>query len=69
MLMLMLPDAMNSPVMNSSESPGRKKPMSSPHSAKMMATTIQNPTLPQLSRVPWMSGPRAGTAVINWCIH
>jgi hypothetical protein len=36
---VMAPVAMNSPVMKSSESPGRKKPISSPHSAKMIRMT------------------------------
>ncbi len=58
----MTPLATNRPTMNSSESPGRKKPMSSPHSAKMIAIAIQNAAVPNRSRFCGSShsGPRAG---------
>ena len=46
MLIEMAPLAMNRPVTNSRESPGRKKPMRSPHSAKMMPTTTQKAMSP-----------------------
>ena len=59
--MSITPLAMNRPTMNSSESPGRKNPMSSPHSAKMMPRAIQKAAVPNLSRFcgSSQSGPRA----------
>ncbi len=47
MFIEMAPLAMNSPVTKSRESPGRKNPMSSPHSAKMMPTTTQKAMSPK----------------------
>ena len=43
------PVAMNKPVMKSRESPGRKNPMSSPHSAKMMKMTPIRANVPSAS--------------------
>ncbi len=46
--MSMAPLATNRPAVNSSESPGRKKPISSPHSAKMIrqSTATAQPPMP-----------------------
>ena len=52
----MNPCAMNNPVMNSSESPGRKKPINSPHSAKMIRITPIRASGP--SQVRMFSGSR-----------
>lgn len=52
------PLATNSPATNSNESPGRKKPMSRPHSAKMIR---QTPITANGPRVPRMfSGSSQG---------
>src|SRR5262245_29360070 len=42
-------DEVRKPVKNSSESPGRKNPMSSPDSAKMIAVTTGSAAAPALS--------------------
>ena len=61
----MTPVLINSPTVKRSESPGRKNPMSRPHSAKMMATAPQSAQAPSASSNDSglsQEGPSAGCA-------
>ena len=53
----MNPVATRMPAVNSSESPGRKNPISSPHSAKTMARMARSAQGPKDSRSDWGSEP------------
>ena len=67
MFMSMNPVVTSKPAVNSNESPGRKKPMSSPHSANTitkMPTTAQAPRDSKQaagSRASWGAGEVGGT--------
>src|SRR4051794_21764342 len=58
---LILLSATSRPTVNSSESPGRKKPMSRPHSAKM---TIRVPISPRVS-TSWLGSSQDGPSAVT----
>jgi len=65
---LMKPVAVSIPAVKSSESPGRKNPMSSPVSMKTIArmpTTASGPNQVMIVSGSSHSGPRAGTPVLR----